>query len=653
MNKPLIELPKSPEKLGDVIYNHLETVRPYHEMWRLMVTVATWYVSGYREFKWYPASGDGTRVHHEVLDPEGNLPYQDNQLIYDMQSIMALLSQMDVGPRVKGRGTNLDMLRQKAAAQVMLDAVVRNADLAEIERQVNWLLVSTGLVGLHAEVDELPESGLYAKTQVVHPMELLPFPSTGADVTGVRGLIRRRYVPVAWLKETLNTRKLAEGIKNGRTEVTWLEHGEEITNPDHWFDEDEGWSTDRGAAARNPEELALVDLSELYMLGPAGTVNRYVVTAGRQVLLDRKYEDEAYCPLQVARMHENGTFWGLGHFQMAFSAHRQAERMRARLFKNVEEMDKYGILVIPTGTISDTAFKNVDQDGIRYVKWMPDPTNPTTPNPVSITPFNSGTLPLQVSQFARELSREVTPIPKLEEEFPRMESPTALKFLDQKGRRSLTNVTTSKANMYSGLYRSLCQLVTQAVVITEKALPVANLTLDLAGVKVDMETDSAKFGQASPNLVPKTGLLDFTIRHVLPINKELMVQEAMQALQVHQDPMRFWLYLCEHDLPFACFYGEEKAAYDQVVRNILEIVGNGLEAGFVLGNRNAMLPELQLRVLVSFMVGPVFRVLDPQIRETLVQYRKLLQEMMGRQIPDQLPTPQEIMDERAAAQPAQ
>lgn len=646
MNKPIIELPKDHDVLGRIIHTHVETIRPYQQVWRASLMLATWYNMGYRRFKW--SAGNEVRVIEEYLDEDSEYPYQDNRLLYDQQALVALLGQMDVKPFVRGRGTNLDMLRQRASAQVILDAVIRQQDLDEIERQVNWLLVSAGMVGLHTEIDQLPESGLYARTEVVNPVELLPFPSTGADITGTRGIIRRRYVPIQWLRERIqNPKKLKDAIKSGRANVRIQFHGEQIPSPNDMV---EDFTLDGTAGSvldsKGLMNLTLVDVCELYLLGPAGTVTRYVVTSGDQVLTDVSMDKEVYCPLQVARMHENGTFWGLGHFQMAFSAHRKAERMRARLFKNVEQLDKYGLLLVPTGTISDTAFQNVNQDNIRLLKWSPDPTTPTVPNPVQISPFNSGTLPLQVSEFANQLAREVTPIPKLEEEFPRMDSPSAFRFLDEKGRRNLTNVTNSKTRMYGQLYRAACQLASEAIVVTDAALPVGNLTLDLVGVKIDAKRDVVSFGQAQENLLPRVGLLDFTIRHSQPINKNLMVQEAMQALQIHQDMTRFYIHLCENDLPFPAFFGEEKAAYDKVVRTIITLVGNGSEVGTVFDQQAALLPELQVRVLTGFMVGPVFQMLDVQIQESLIQYKNRLMETLGRQLPPQLPTPEELMNVR-------
>ena len=105
------------------------------------------------------------------------------------------------------------------------------------------------------------------------------------------------------------------------------------------------------------------------------------------------------------------------------------------------------------------------------------------------------------------------------------------------------------------------------------------------------------------------------------------------------DPDGFKLFALKEGLDFAMWIDEDQAGYEQVVQNILTLYGNGTDAGQVVITPHTSRPELQLRVLSSFMSSPLMTKADPLVVDEFKKYRESLIQFMGASLPAMVPNP--------------
>ena len=96
----------------------------------------------------------------------------------------------------------MSSIRQRSIAQIMLDQVVSDHQLQRVVPQFNHIFALLGSCGITGHMVNHPTIGMTADLEVVHPMELFPFPSLTADYTKQRGLLRQRVVSMDFLKDT-------------------------------------------------------------------------------------------------------------------------------------------------------------------------------------------------------------------------------------------------------------------------------------------------------------------------------------------------------------------------------------------------------------------------------------------------------------------
>ena len=105
------------------------------------------------------------------------------------------------------------------------------------------------------------------------------------------------------------------------------------------------------------------------------------------------------------------------------------------------------------------------------------------------------------------------------------------------------------------------------------------------------------------------------------------------------DPDGLKLFALKEGLDFAMWMDEDQAAYEQVVQNILTLYGNGVDSGQIVLTPHTSKPELQLRVLSSFMSGPLMSQADPEVINEFKKYREALIQFMGHSLPSMIPNP--------------
>lgn len=634
-----IKLTKDPMALARIIDEHCERETNRLAYRRATWLVALYYLMGARQFDVFdPESGT---VRYSYLDEQDRLDFQSSELLSAVDKISGRLSGLDFRPLVQRVGSSLSSIRQRSIAQIMLDQVVSEHQLNRVVPQFNHLFTLLGSCGITGHMVNHPTIGLTADLEVVHPMELFPFPSLNADYTKQRGLLRQRMVSMEFLKDAFGP-KVARNKE--RMEFYTIKPGEtfEQQNANEYTLGSQVVYSDQKVVGHDPQADAMqvVRVRELWLKGPRDTVTRYIVTSGEYVIHDEDLEGrEVYCPIGFARFMENGSFHGAGVFDLLFPLCREAERLQKSLFNNIRDIDKYGVLVLPHGSFNaNTMLRDVGQ-GLRVFPWEPDPISEGF-RPFNITPYNSGDVPGRVSAFAIQQIDRLNPIRDLIAEKGRVDSATGLQFLDEQVNRAMNTPTAGVQQAWGDCYRAVLAGTVREVVFSPKTFTVDQLTLDLAGVVVDPESMAVSFEQ---NPLPSLGQLSFKIKDINPRSKVARKQEALQMQQQFQlDQDTFMLFALKEGLDFALWSDEHQSAYESVVRNCLLLFGDGKTPGQVVLTPQTTKPEMQIRVLNSFMASPTMAVSSAEVQNAFIEYHKTLMGFMGLVLPNALPNPDDM-----------
>lgn len=634
-----LKLTKDPIALARIIDQHAE-----REMSRLAYRRASWlvalyYMQGARHFDVFdPESGN---VRYSYMDEQDKLEFQSSELLSAVDKISGRLASLDFRPLVQRVGSSLASIRQRSIAQIMLDQVVSEQQLGPIVSKFCHIYTLLGSCGITGHVAKHQSMGLTADLEVVHPMELFPFPSLGQDYTKQRGLMRQRMVSVAYLKSLFGNK-----IPTNKEQMEYytIQAGETFEQSDsleNSLGSRPTYSDSRRVGGSDTNEtMEVARVREVWIRGPKETVSRYVVTSGEYVIHDEDLEgQEVYCPIGVARFMENGSFHGAGVFDLLFPLCREAEKLQKTLFKNIHDIDKYGVLVLPHGSFNANTMLRDIGDGLRVFPWEPDPISEGF-KPFNITPFSSGDIPGKVSAFAVQQIDRLNPIRDLIAEKGRVDSAMGLQFLDEQVNRSMSTPTSGLQQAWGDCYRSILASTVREIVFAPQTFTVDQLTLDLAGVVVDPETMAVSFEK---NPIPTLSQLVFKFKDINPKSKVARKQEALQLQQQFQiDPDTFILFALKEGLDFAMWTDEHQSAYEMVVRNCLLLYGDGKAPGQVVLTPQTSKPELQLRVLMSFMASPTMSMATAEVQDAFIEYHKTLMSFMGMVPPNAMPNPDDL-----------
>ena len=633
-------LPKDKKVLGRIIDQHCERELTKLTYRRTLWILAWYYLNGFRRFDVFDPRT--ARVVPYYLDEDGNMEFQSTELMSIIDKTTARLNTMDLRPRALRQGFSLAGIRERSVAQLVADAVVSDQQLEKVKRDFNYLFALLGSCGITGHMVDHPTIGLTSDLEVVHPKELLPFPSLGMDHTKVRGVIRQRVVPMSFLRERFGNGVL-ERNKEKMDAWSW-EYGHDMEEPAD--SPGNGYilnSASTGALNGVPDgnEMEVAKVRELWLDGPRGTVSRYVVTSGDVVLDDRDLSEvETYCPIGFARFMDNGTFHGAGLFDLMFGIVREMERLLKSLFNNIRDIDKYGVLVMPQGTINERAVMRDIGKGLRYVSYSKDALLGDDFRPLVIQPHNAGDVPGKVAQFAKAISDSLSPVQDLLAEKGRVDSASGLQFLDEQISKAMTNPTSGVQSAFGSMYKSLVAKASKEMLISDRAVPVNKLTLDLAGAVIDPEEGTVNFKK---NPIPNFSQINFTVKDTSPRSEVVRKQEAMGLLQAGvTDPEGLKLFALKEGLDFAMWMDEEKSAYESVIRNILLLYGDGQQTQQIVVTPHTCRPDLQLRVLSAFMANPIMTLASPAVQDAFKSYRESLISFMGQSLPAMVPNPDDV-----------
>ena len=621
---------------------HTDRERQKYSYRRSVWLLAWHYLNGARRFDVFDTTTGKVSPHY--FDKEGNLEFQSQDLLSMIDRTVARIASVDLRPRVIRQGTSLSMIRERSSAQIIVDSLISDHQLSQITSDFAHIFVTLGSCGITGHLVDVPTIGLSADLEVVHPRELFPFPSMQQDHTKLSGIVRQRVVPIELLEERF---KLKLGGKKESMEWWAVDYGNTVT--DVGLDEP-------GDGLRNPFNNTSLNVGtsgvvssdswtevarirELWIDGPRGTCARYIVTCGDEVLFDEEYKDVAmFCPIGFARFCDTGTFYGAGLFDLLFGISREAERMMKSLFTNIRDMDRYGVMVLPQGSMNERTLLKEVSKGLRVMSYTPDPLNENF-KPFMIQPFNSGDAPGKVAQFARDVMQQISPVQDLIQEKGRVDSATGLQFLDEQITRAMTNPSMGLQRAFGNMYRSLTAQAVTEIVKFPRTIPVNNINLDLAGAVIDLENSTVSFEK---NPIPDIGHLNFSVKEINPRSEVARKEEALNLLKAGlTDPIAFKIFALKEGLDFAIWMDEEKGAFETIVMHILQLYGNGQDPGQTILTQHMLRPDVQMRVLGGFMTSPILAIASSQVKDEFRKFRDTMLQFMGQTLPQQIPTPEE------------
>lgn len=598
-------------------------------------TLAWYYLQGVRKFAVYnTATG---QVVPQLAEDEGR-EFRDQEILTRINAVAGRIQGFDFRPMAKANGASLGAKRDRAKAQAIADAIVSDTEIDRVKEMYAYYLACLGGAGLTGHVVDHPVVGLTSELKVVHPKELAPFPSVGQDYSRTAGIMWTRNIPMDRAREVYGGR-----LEGKKAELDWFE----ADQGDSWSDEQHEGATDgswaRGQSGfRHTSDQQYADIlrvRELWMLGPGGTVTEYAATSGGVVLQREDYSQmEVYCPVEYSRFLNNGTWHGAGMFDVLFGIHRRAERMLRNLFNNIEDADRYGVLVLPQGEMNTRTFLTDVGQGLKVAMWEPE-VDGSGIRPFAMSPVTTGDLPGKVAQFAKDQMAAVDPLKDLVEEKGRADSAAALNRLDQAIGQKFTTVSLNTTRAWGTVYKHLTQMAGGGLIGGRRRIPLKHVNMDLAGLIIDRRGGTASFDEEQP--LPKLSGLTFGIQSDNPRSPAAMLEAAIRNWQLGlfgQDPSDFRLWALEAGVDVDLWLHEEKGAYECAVMNVLVLYGNGEQPGELVLTPETSRPELEMKVVRGFMSGPMMKVASPEVVDAFRAYLGELMMFQGTVMPQGMPT---------------
>lgn len=628
-----IDLPDDDEALVRSLNAHFDREERAAYPMHLLYELARMYFAGYRRFT--TLNMDTGQVIGEYTDEDGALEFQHQELLKIVNENASKFASLDWSPAATRDDTSLSGLRERAIAQIQSDAVIRSHTLNSIKPQASFMFSAYGSIGFTGHLLDHPTIGLTSDIEIIHPRNLFPFPSVNRDYTQAKGICRQRTVPVSFLKTrygkkvTGNMNKLDGGI---------IQYGETLDLRATRTLPQPGTVTNLLGQHRD-EDMEIARVREVYVEGVGGTLTEYAAFSGDLLLERQKLHDvEVYNPIGFARFMETGGWKGAGLFHLMFGICRESEKLIKRLFNNINDLDRYGVVLLPQGVINERATLKEIGKGLRVFFYDAEPTGMQDIRPITISPSNSGDIPGKTATFAEQLISSLNPVRDLVGEKGRVESSSGLAVLREEINTKGALATHSFSTALGGVYRSLVARVNREIIQRPRPIKASRLTLDLAGAIIDPKDNSVSFPE---NPIPDMSMIQFGMRETAPKNLSVRRQEAMGYLAVQglTDPDAVKILMLKEGLDPALWLDQEQADYESTIRDLLILFGDGEEPGLVGLHPMVGRPDFRARIAASFISRPIVQQASVDVQEALYKYLETCRGFMQGVLPDPFQNP--------------
>ena len=632
------------------------------------------YLAGVRHFKIMDRYTGNLSIAFENAKGELDMRYEEIVRIYLAE--MGRYMKMEINPVAAKKGESLDALRKSAIGAATLGALSAPLPLEYIKRQTLIPFLKHGTVGLnHIETghEDMPD-----QIEIVHARQLRGMPAWVDGIGNLMGISRKRWVPVQWLKERMQSvfdKKL--NMKNAQSEMDARDVPWGGVAPDSSQAETSGGAGGSGGGLWVPRTDALgleiskkggrgfydvagprkdgrlyVPLEEIYVYDDTQQfVARFIVKVGKTILVDENFEENdvrVLCPLHVARHTDIGKMFARGYIAPLMPMNDQIEKMLASLFKNIQELDMFGTLFIPGAS------------GIDIKKWRtgprpkvqsfePDPLNPNM-KPFTLAPTNTGLMPAKIADIAGGVLQKLSGQgPALEGRASgRVDSAAGLGFLFNTGNISLGLPSHGLADAYAGVYSRMLQVAKERLAPGE-TVKLATIDDAIAGVILDPQTGDMKL---SENPIPHPWEIKVDIKDRQPRDREIRKQELKELFGMGLvDQTRFWITAMEENLDMPGAPREMWETWRKCTWQIITLFRDGKTPGNLDLGEHTQNPDIQLIKLQEFMNKIEYSLSSELVRKEFEIWKTDLEILAGRRFPEGLPPPEEIaVAEEAGAQ---
>lgn len=643
----MLNLPKSEKQLVEAIDNARAAVWSKRNAYYIACQMAYYYLQGIRNFR--VTSFNDARLLIGYESDLGHLKFRNENLRDQYRTELGRFMRMDIRPSTEKKKWGLDSLRKSAVGQVTLDYQTRFISADDMKMRTFQPFLTFGTVGLLAyHTQGSSDQKGRVSVEVIPGWELYPMPSYPTCPDDLKAVVRRRSVPLAWLKDKANL-KLPRG-ETGRAKMQIMDvpHGMPPRGDGTFGDSDalENDSTfvaefkrKGGSDGKISDKMseAYVYLEECWVLGPDNTVSRYIVKVGDHIALDEDFGASGELvpmPLGIAKYIPDCGFYSMGFVHSLMSMNAQVEKMLQRVFKNISDLDDYGALFWPTSAGVGKKEWSKRDGGPRIIPFEPDPVTPQA-QPFVQAPFNIGDTPGKLVSMGNQWQdRLANQGPLFSGQAPgRTESAASLGFVFEVQNIGLAAPSHEIANAFAQVYRSML-FTAKATFDQGQTLALTNIDDNVAGVVIDQQTGELSL---TDNPIPDFWDVVVDIRDRVPQSNEQKKQEMLMMLQMKLlDPVEFAIENYRSGLGFPIGQRHIWEQYRKAVFNNILMFGDGKQPrGSVYSPLNDN-PELHLRALNDFTSRIEFALASPEVKKVFEEHKMMLQSQLPN-FPGQMP----------------
>ena len=384
-------------------------------LWKIHWHINHAYLKGFRRF--HVASLDAGTVVPGLETVGGRMKFRFDDVSEQFQRELGQLVGVDISPEVTPkRVESLDGFRGAAAARLFIDHLLSPQHIDSIKLSLLSHLLTYGTVGLAVILPDGVRQR-QAFLEVIPPWQLFPIPANVGSPDDVRGVVRFRWVPYRPFKRMYeNVLEFPRGKDEASLQLMFMPHGS--TPPKSGDAPDGTLGMGGGASVRLRDSLVpsrlkpnadntldepFVAVTEVWAYDRNHRLTNKYTMLGTAIVDKTVWEngDGPICPIAVLRTPPVEGFYGWPWISSLIPLALETEKMLGALFRNVQELDTYGIIVLPANSgikLSDLTGNN--RPKIAFAQ--PDFTG----NPFRIEhvqPFNTGEAPGRIASTAIQL----------------------------------------------------------------------------------------------------------------------------------------------------------------------------------------------------------------------------------------------------------
>lgn len=640
-------LPKKADELVEALDVAERAAWGRRNYFYLLCQIAFYYVQGLRRFK--VSSYEDAKIMVGYESDLGEMRFRNEDLRNKYRTEVGRYLRMNIDPAVEKVSWGIDALRNASIGKVTLDHELRFVDKNQLKSRLIQMFLLYGTVGVQHYRSKAGNGETHESIEVVPPWELLPLPAHPTSPEERCGLMRAREVPKEWLetKASLSSTgliKLPRGTA-GRTKMQAREvtAGTTPRNEDGDSVMDGGafrdWATRNSNTSEGRGTKIYLPLRETWLQGPDNTCARYVIKVGDVILEDYDFFEEGVVvpmPIEVARHTPDCGFYSPGFVMGLMAMNHQIEGAVATLFKNVQDLDTYGMLFWPQslGVGKKEFAKRDGRPGI--VTYDPDLTAGPEMKPFVVPPYNSGDSPGKLVALGNQMQdKNANQGPQFSGGAPgRVDSAAGLGFLFEVQNIGLAAASHELANAISQVYKSILHNAKHRF-SSKEALALTYIDDNVAGIVLDAE---GKMSLAD-NPIPDFWEVKLDIQDRMPKSKEQQKQELVGMLQMGViTPPEFRIENQRLDLGFQTGNRGEWEQYRKAVFNNILMFGDGKTSGGSVYSLVHDNPEIHLKALVDFTSRLEFALASKEVREVFDKHKQMIQEQLAG-FPSGMPTP--------------